>query len=370
MPISVAFASANYAQRNAVLACPSTAGPSGDPTRSAGSSTRSKTTGLDRTTNDPRYGAAAKGNFVPSTETQLRRFTGDIPSQQALLFQLAMIAGNEPDSSLLEIRWRRPTGMGQTFVGVRELHRAATAIRHRAQLTDVYVGCAPRVRENGSTDAIERVWVLWTDCDSETSVAALRRFRPLPSMVNGSGSDGRLHAWWALHEPLGPEQAKRSNRRLALALGSDRAATDGARVMRPSGSLNYKHEPPRSVECVRLELDAFTVGEIVGGLGDDAAYRPNPRPRHRSAPRRLGNALDGLVRHVQGAIPGDEAGRGRNCSLNWAAFRAGEHVAAGRLAEDEAEGALLQAALDMGLPEHEAARTIASGLSAGQMEAA
>jgi hypothetical protein len=74
-----------------------------------------------------------------------------------------------------------------------------------------------------------------------------------------------------------------------------------------------------------------------------------------------GGPLAGLVRTVLNAQPGQ-----RNVTLNWAAFRAGEHVARGRLDATTAASALLAAAAAIGLTEHEAIRTVGSGLgSAG-----
>ncbi len=286
-----------------------------------------------------------------------------IDQRAALKFQLAAIVGNEPGSSMIEIRLLCPPAR-QRFVPVRELDFAASRITELAPRHDVYVGACPRVRRSGTAGSVERVWCLWADCDSAEAVKRLRAFRPLPSIVVRSGTDGHLHAWWPLSRSIAAPHAVRANRRLALKLGADRAATDAARILRPIASLNHKSDPPRLVECVRLELDVFTVGEVVGELADDPAYRSAPKPQNRWAPRQLGVALDGLIRHVTSAIPGDETGRGRNASLNWAAFRAGEHVAAGRLDASEAEGALLAAALDVGLDEPEARRTIASGLGA------
>jgi hypothetical protein len=79
-------------------------------------------------------------------------------------------------------------------------------------------------------------------------------------------------------------------------------------------------------------------------------------------PRQSGSgALRGLVQVVLAAQPGE-----RNGKLNWAAYRAGEHVAAGRLYLDEVHADLLAAALQIGLSEREALTTLASGLrSAG-----
>lgn len=285
-----------------------------------------------------------------------------IPQADALRMQLAAIAGNEPATSLFEIRSKRIRGMAQMFIPVRELHRAATAILNGGQLADVYVSAAPRARENGTAEAIERVWCSWVDADSPEAVARLRKFQPWPSIViRSSGTDNRMHAWWPLKESVSPAHAVQANRRLALALSADRAATDAARIMRPIGSLNHKHNPARPVKCVRLELDVFSVREIVHGLPDDPAYAPRPAPARRTfAGRETATPLAGLARVVREAPVGE-----RNHRLNWAAYRAGEHVADGKLDHDMAEGELLAAAVDVGLGEREALRTITSGLSAG-----
>jgi hypothetical protein len=76
-------------------------------------------------------------------------------------------------------------------------------------------------------------------------------------------------------------------------------------------------------------------------------------------------------RYLQGAIAGEVARvataghRRRNDTLNRAAFRLGQLAAAGLGSLDELTEPLLDAALRAGLPESEAAKTIASGLSAG-----
>jgi hypothetical protein len=283
-----------------------------------------------------------------------------IPQDAALKLQLAMIAGNEPPTSRLEIRSKRPTGgMTQLFVSVRELDRAAHAILRRGQWTDVYIGAAPRTSENGTGAAIERVWALWVDADSAEAVDRLRAFRPLPSFVARSGTGQNMHAWWQLNEPLAPAHAVQANRRLALALGADRAATDAARIMRPVGSLNHKHDPPQRVECVYLELDAFTVGDVVRGLADDPAYIPRAAPPRLRSSVHGRQALTGITRVVRESPVGE-----RNHRLNWAAYCAGEHVMDGKLNEVTAETELLVAAMEVGLSEREALRTIRSGLEA------
>jgi hypothetical protein len=133
--------------------------------------------------------------------------------------------------------------------------------------------------------------------------------------------------------------------------------------MRPIGSLNHKHEPPGLVECVYLSDSAYVAREVVEGLADDSSDRPKPsRPHFRVIQGgNSGNPLTGLIRVVREAIPD-----ARNIKLNWAAYHAGEHVANGSVARDEAESELLAAALSVGLGEREAERTIRSGLDAAE----
>ena len=76
--------------------------------------------------------------------------------------------------------------------------------------------------------------------------------------------------------------------------------------------------------------------------------------------RGQGGTLGGLLQVVLDATKGE-----RNTRLNWAAYRAGEHVRRGQLDAREAAHALLLAATHIGLSEREAVGTIASGLGSG-----
>lgn len=96
---------------------------------------------------------------------------------------------------------------------------------------------------------------------------------------------------------------------------------------------------------------------------------PPPRRQHRKPPREAGRAgrveqLQRLAETVR-RTPPDTA---RNVNLNRSAFIAGLMIAAGELDEATAEHELMTAALAAGLPQREAERTLASGLTAGQRE--
>lgn len=289
---------------------------------------------------------------------QLRRQTEErIPQDAALRLQLAAIVGGEPDASLIELRPLTPDGRparaDRAFVRVGQRHRVPGIVRDIARRLNVYVGAAPRVREDGTAAAVERVWALWTDLDGPDALVHLRDFCPLPSIVVLTGSGGG-HAWWPLRESVPPEWARLANRRLAHHLGGDLHSTDPARVLRPCGSFNHKHDPPRPVVCVRLELQVYTLAQVVRGLPDDRAYVSPARPRPAARGER-GGLLDGLLRTVEQAQVGE-----RNASLFWAACRAAEHVAAGELDAGEAYAWLRDVALAAGLVEREIEGTLRS----------
>jgi hypothetical protein len=281
----------------------------------------------------------------------------DIPQRDALRLQLAMIAGNDPSTSRLELRWRNARGkMARQFFGVREVDRATSAIQNVCQIGDTFIGAAPRVRDGGTARDVEHSWALWADLDDAEALERVHKFTPAPSMVITTGSGGG-HAWWQLNRPLAGSWAQRANRRLAKALGGDLAATDPARVLRPAGTRNYKHEPPRPVVCVRLEFDAYKADQIVGRLPDDRSYKPPPAVVLPGRPS--GRSLDALARVVREATDGE-----RNRLLYWSSCRAGEHVRAGRFDAETATATLRDAALAAGLSEAETDRTIRSGLEA------
>jgi hypothetical protein len=236
----------------------------------------------------------------------------------------------------------------------------ARRVRELAPGYNVFLGAAVRTRQSGRADAVERCPSLWCDLDGRDALERLRDFRPLPSIVLRTGSADHGLGIWPLRVSLSPHWTQRANRRLARALGGDMAATDPARILRPAGSLNHKHVPPREVRCTRLELDVFTFEQVVGELPDTDHYTPRvrsveKRPTSDDAPR----VLAGLARTVAEAPQGN-----RNNALYWAARRVRDHVDCGELDVCEASAELRSAAECAGLPEFEIARTISSAMTA------
>lgn len=177
----------------------------------------------------------------------------------------ALVSSGGPHQ-LVELRWRRPSGMGQRFYRPRELATMYRTVGWLAGETDVYLGVAPRRRRAGTRAAIAATRLLWVDCDSDQASQSLEDFSPAPSIVVASGGHGHRHAYWLLSDPLDADELERANRTLASALGADQACADAARVLRPAGTNNFKHHPPRPVVLERMDRRRRPVTEILAGL--------------------------------------------------------------------------------------------------------
>lgn len=189
---------------------------------------------------------------------------------------LDCLFGAEPPGAYCELRWRLRDGrMGREFVALPARARLAALIEARGRTTDLYVGVAPRARQEGTRAAIDQSHVLYGDCDTPESIAALERYRPAPSMIVRSGTGA--HGYWALLEPVGPDELEQANRRLAHALGADMRATDAARILRPPGTFNFKRAEPAAVTLEATFAIYENAAAIVAGLADppDTRVREN-----------------------------------------------------------------------------------------------
>jgi hypothetical protein len=259
-----------------------------------------------------------------------------------------MFIGDEPNTSCLEIRALSPDGggmVGRRFIRVYDINRIVGEVETLSPTANVFIGVAPRTSHtSGTLKDIERAWCLWADVDTAESWK-LTAFRPQPSMVVRSGGKNRYHAYWQLNGPVSVEAADRANRRIKKALDADNCG-DPTRILRPIGSINHKHGA--RVECVRLELDAFSLQDVIGTLEDDDRYKPRPRVPIRQRHGKRGT--NGLVESVASARDGN-----RNKVLYWAGRRAGDE---GTL--DQVREQLVDAAAHAGLNERAARATLAS----------
>jgi hypothetical protein len=206
--------------------------------------------------------------------------TPSITPETAAALHLRMLSAFAPLHGLFDVRYRiTGGGLSRFFLAVDAADAASTIVRI-GESTDVYVGCAVRVRRRGRREDIAPTALLWADCDGPEAFAALLAFTPAASAIIASGGADRAHAYWALTSPLGVEQLERCNRRLAAALGADARCADAARVLRVPGTRNFKTRPPRPVELLRSTNARFRPQDIVGALP------LAPRAPTRHTPRR------------------------------------------------------------------------------------
>jgi len=199
---------------------------------------------------------------------------------------LDALFGRARPSTLVELRWRTAGGMRRQFVRVDALERVASKIRSLGNATDVYVGVLPRWRHGGArADVVGDGRTVWVDLDVPDGLRALDPVAPA-SLVVASGAAGHVHAYWRLRRAVAPRVIEWANGRLAFALGGDLRAGDAARILRPPGTVNHKHDTP--VRLAYCEPSAVALGELVGGLSDAPSWRPQPPARRAwSRPGRL-----------------------------------------------------------------------------------
>ncbi len=192
-----------------------------------------------------------------------------------------------PAGSLVEVRFAVESGMRRRFHRVAEIEGVVDTVAGLACRTDVFVGVVPRRRRGDRRDdLVGRASVVWVDCDSDESVAALAAFRPRPAILVASGSGQNRHAYWLLRDAVGLDVIEQLNRRLALALGADVRCSDAARILRPAGSANWKSGQPDAVRLIALdEQRRVDVAELAHRL---PALAAQPVVRRCCSPRVAG----------------------------------------------------------------------------------
>jgi hypothetical protein len=208
--------------------------------------------------------------------------------QSAQLSYLNLLAGMADPGQFLDVRWRPPAApMRRRFISVARLQDAVRLITVLAPRNDVYIGVAPRDgSSHGGRAAISGLHLAYIESDHATTAERLAAFAHPPTMLIASGTPGHHQVYWRLHEPCSPAEVESANRRLALALAGDPACADAARILRPPGTLNHKHTPPRTVTLLVLREHAqFTLAQLTEGLPEDPSP---PAAGRRCAGQRTG----------------------------------------------------------------------------------
>jgi hypothetical protein len=220
-------------------------------------------------------------------------------TSEHLLIYLRTLAGIPRPAEYFDVRWRTATGgMRRRFIQARDTAAAAGLITQLACRADVYIGVA--LREGGShggRTAIGGSHVLYVECDHEHIERSLAGFPHLPTLEVASGTGRHVHLYWSLRSRVTNLEAEDANRRLSLRLGCDRASVDAARLLRPPGTFNYKHDEPSSVKLIAYRAQAhYTLAQLIAGLP-----RPISTGVGESLPARHGRprtALDGQLRAI------------------------------------------------------------------------
>jgi hypothetical protein len=222
---------------------------------------------------------------------------------------LRALSRGEPEG-LLEVRYRRPAGMGRRFYPAAELPRAARAILALGARTDTYLAVAPRSHPAGGREAVSRVWTLWADLDTPQAAYRVRQLASRPAIVIDSGSAGHLHLYFPLSRPLPTAEAEQANRRLAQFLRADPGAVTGAAaLLRPPGTLNFKHTPPAAVRMLRLHARTITAEHLLAGVPALSLAR-RPLAAAHEHPMALSGTLREIAPEVYAqALTGQQPGR-------------------------------------------------------------
>ncbi len=199
--------------------------------------------------------------------------SSDGASTDGLSAYINIVHGFGP--GLVEVRHKRPTGMGQQFLEPRD-PELQPLIRRLGAQTDVYVGAALRKGRDGTRAGVGAVGVLWADLDGPAARERYNQTKPKASLEVMTGTGANRHVYWSMQETLTADQAEQGNRRLAHWLGADPACCDAARVLRPPGTFNHKHDPPTAVHLNEVEFEVFTFKEVVGDLPDPIRQTKQP----------------------------------------------------------------------------------------------
>lgn len=209
---------------------------------------------------------------------------------------------------------------------------------------------------------ITRVRALFADFDTVDYNRQFDYFLP-PSYVVES-SPGKHHAYWILSDELPLHLFKQYQTALAEFLESDRKICDLPRVMRVPGFWHNKGEPYQVREIISSDR-TYTVEELKKWLwiDDDITTGLHSHNPINNADKivYVKDCPEAAARFQELILDLSLAGEGeRNNTLNRVAFEAYGYVRAGRLYKEDVYNALMETALDIGLPEGEIDTTIDS----------
>lgn len=134
--------------------------------------------------------------------------------------------------------------------------------------TELYTSLCLRFDEDVRHRAIDGANVLWAAGQGEKFAAALRAFKPRPTVVVREGQTTRYAAVWALSGLLERRWLEQANRRLSAHLGGKSQSARPDYMMRVPGSLvKYGRRDPLRVRAHAFP-ELYDPAEVVGRLRD------------------------------------------------------------------------------------------------------
>jgi CHC2 zinc finger len=186
-----------------------------------------------------------------------------------LLLYLRFLTAGARHGQYLDVRWGRPDlPMRRRLISTAELGYAASLIAAHAPSCDVYVGASLRDGDrHGGKSAISTARMAYVECDASNAREAIAAFACPPTLEIESGTPGHLHAYWLLEGSSPPALVESINRGLAGQLGGDPCCAEIARILRPPGTFNHKHRPPRVVRMLAFRPAArYGLSELAEAL--------------------------------------------------------------------------------------------------------
>lgn len=197
------------------------------------------------------------------------------------------------------------------------------------------------------------------------------RLPPLAPHIVVESSPGKFHRYLLLKggQEVGWLAWSAVMKRMVDDYDSDKNAKDRARVLRLPGFFHLKGEPFRVRLAEVSDHPRYEWQEILEAIPPIPSHTPfvrPPAPPRVTATESTSYGLAALRAECRqlAAMPPDS---GRNAELNRIAFRFGQFVSGGELAEEEAEVELKHAARACGLDEKEILDTFRSGFEKGKL---
>ncbi|RPH69417.1 hypothetical protein EHM76_07135, partial [bacterium] len=106
---------------------------------------------------------------------------------------------------------------------------------------DVYISPAVYSERRATKDAIKKLATAWVEFDGQERIDFKQV--PIPTAIVQTSSASHVHCYWRI-DPTNQGTVEDTNRRLTYYLGADNTGWDATQLLRPPGTVNWKHNLP------------------------------------------------------------------------------------------------------------------------------